>query len=130
MIDLLLALIATVPGAAALAAGGVSLASFYYLPRLAPYALAAAVVFGALAYVTRIADELDETRRELAAKDKELAQSRAYVKRLTEVTDHLRDVTKQRTAKRTEQLRAIQRSPASDNGPLAPVLRRVLERAD
>ena len=123
MLDLLLALVWTVPGIAALLAAAVAVAGLIYVPRLAlPLSLVAAILFG-VAYVTRIRDELAGARAEATAAKADAAGKADAIAAL--------EAEAVATAARARNSAAsharIRRAPASADGPVAPVLREALE---
>lgn len=123
MLDLALALFVTPAGIAALVAMAAAGLAVVYAPRLAvPVALVAVILVG-VAYVTRLRDEVASTRRE-RDEARELAEVRGRA-----VSALPRE--HQASAKRTRATAAVQdrirRAPASDDGPVAPVLRDALE---
>ncbi|MCK2057172.1 hypothetical protein [Methylobacterium sp. 37f] len=123
MLDLALALVWTPIGIAALVALAAAVAAFLYLPRLAVPFLALAVVLAGAAYVSRISDELGSTRRE---RDEAKADAAGKARAIAELEAMSRISDKRARAAR-ETHRRIQAAPASDDGPVASVLRDVLE---
>ena len=124
MLDLLLALVWTIPGIAALVAAAAAVLAVAYAPRLAlPLILLAVILFG-VAYVTRLHDEAATARRELAA-----AVATAETQRLTISALERTNAASARRAKASAAAHArIGAAPASDDGPVAPVLGQTLER--
>ena len=123
MVDLALALVWTPIGVAALVAAAAAVAACLYLPRLAIPLLALAVVLTGAAYVSRIQDELGTTRRE---RDEAKAEAAGRARAIKELETVSRNADRRARAGR-ETRRRIQVVPASDDGPVAPVLRDVLE---
>lgn len=124
MIDLLLALVWTVPGIAGVLAALAAALAVAYAPRLAlPLILVAAILYG-VAYVTRLHDEAAAARRDLAA-----AVATAETQRLTISALERTNAASARRAKASAAAHSrIGSAPASDDGPVAPVLGQTLER--
>lgn len=123
MLDLALALVWTPIGIAALVAAAAAVAAFLYLPRLGVPLLALAVVLAGSAYVTRIQDDLSAARRERDEAKSDAAGKARAIEALESVS---RNGDKRTRAARETHPR-IQAAPASDDAPVAPVLRQVLE---
>ncbi|TXN47359.1 hypothetical protein [Methylobacterium sp. WL7] len=123
MLDLALALVWTPIGIAALAALAAAVAAFVYLPRLGVPFLALAVVLAGAAYVSRIQDDLGAARRE---RDEAKADAAGKARAIEALESVSRNGDKRARAAR-ETHRRIQAAPASDDAPVAPVLRQVLE---
>ncbi|MEE7440893.1 hypothetical protein [Methylobacterium oryzae] len=123
MLDLALALVVTPAGITALLAIVAAGLAVVYAPRLAVPFAALAVILVGVAYVTRLRDEVASTRRE-RDEARELAEVRGRAVSALQ-REH------QASAKRTRATAAVQdrirRAPASDDGPVAPVLRDALE---
>ena len=123
MLDLALALVWTPLGLAALAAAAAAVAAFLYLPRAGVPLLALAVVLAGSAYVARLQGEVEGARRERdEARAEAAAQARA-AKAVERVTAKAASRARSSRAARDRILTA----PAGDDGPVAPVLRQVLE---
>ncbi|KQO61761.1 hypothetical protein [Methylobacterium sp. Leaf88] len=124
MLDLLLALVWTVPGIAAVLAASAAALAVAYAPRLAlPLILVAAILYG-VAYVTRLHDEAAAARQDLAA-----AADKAETQRLVIASLQRTSAAAARRAKANASAHArIGSAPASDDGPVAPVLGQTLER--
>lgn len=123
MLALALALVVTPAGITALLAATAAALAAVYVPRLAVPFAALAVILVGVAYVTRLRDEVASTRRE-RDEARELAEVRGRA-----VSSLQRK--HQASARRTRATAAVQdrirRAPASDDGPVAPVLRDALE---
>ncbi len=123
MLTLVLALVTTPAGIAAVVAIGLAVLALLYAPRLAlPVALVAVILVG-VAYVSRLQADLASTQRarDEAAALAELRQSAVEALQRNAKAKAKRDAT---TASAHDRIR---RAPASDDGPLAPVLRDALE---
>ena len=94
-----------------------------YVPRLAVPFAALAIILGGVAYVSRLQDEVASTRRDLAE-----ARELAEVRGRAVVALQPEHQAGAKRARATEAAHArIRRAPASDDAPLAPVLRDALE---
>lgn len=123
MLDLALALVVTPAGITALVAVAVAGLAVVYAPRLAIPAALVAVILVGVAYVSRLQDEVASTRRDLA-EARELAEVRGRAVAALQ-REHQAGAKR---ARATEAAHArIRRAPASDDAPLAPVLRDALE---
>ncbi|MBK3398066.1 hypothetical protein [Methylobacterium ajmalii] len=123
MLDLLVALLWTPLGLGALVAAGAAIAALVYLPRLALPIAAVAVALTGAAYVGHVRTELDAARRE---RDEARADA-AGKARAIEALESVSRNQDRREARSRETRRRIQAAPAGDDGPVAPVLRDVLE---
>lgn len=123
MLDLALALVWTPIGIASLVALAAAVAACLHLPRLAVPLLALAVVLGGAAYVCRIQADLGAARRE---RDEAKADAAGKARAIAAL-EFVSGKGKKRAHAARETHRRIQAAPASDDGPVAPVLRDVLE---
>ena len=123
MLDLALALVWTPIGIAALVAMAAAVAAFLYLPRLGVPLLALAVVLAGAAYVSSIQADLGAARRE---RDEAKADAVGKARAIAAMEDLSRNGDKRKRVNQ-ETHRRIQAAPVSDDGPVAPVLRQVLE---
>ena len=123
MLDLLLALVWTPIGIAALVALAAAVVAFLYLPKLGVPLLAVAVILAGAAYVTRIQDDLGAARRERDEAKADAAAKGRAIAAMEELSQ--RGDKRARAARETH--RRILAAPASDDAPVAPVLRQVLE---
>ncbi|MCG5246865.1 hypothetical protein LPC10_17740 [Methylorubrum sp. B1-46] len=123
MLDLALALVWTPLGLGALVAAAAAVAAVVYLPRFALPAAAVALALAGAAYVAHVRTELDAARRERDEAKAEAAGKAAAIEAL-EGLSRTRDA---RAARSRETHRRIQAAPGTDDGPVAPVLRDVLE---
>lgn len=123
MLDLALALVWTPLGLGALVAAAAAVAAIAYVPRLALPAAAVALALAGAAYVAHVRTELDAARRERDEAKADAAGKAAAITALEELS-RTRDA---RIRASRETHRRIQAAPATDDGPVAPVLRDVLE---
>jgi hypothetical protein len=123
VLDLLLALVWTPLGLGALAAAAAAGLAFVYMPRLAwPVALVA-VTLVAAAYATSLQADLGNARHE---RDEAKADAAGKARAIASLERLSANADKRARASR-ETHRRIDAAPASDDGPVAPVLRDVLE---
>ncbi|MBI1689511.1 hypothetical protein [Methylorubrum sp. DB1722] len=123
MLDLLLALVWTPLGLGAILAAAATVAAILYAPRLALPVAAVALALAGAAYVSHVRTELDAARRE---RDEARADA-AGKARAIEALEAVERAKGRREARSRETHRWIQAAPPSDDGPVAPVLRDVLE---
>lgn len=123
MLGLALALILTPAGIAALVAMAAAALAVVYAPRLAVPAAAVAVILVGVAYVSRLQTEVASTRRDLA-EARELAEVRGRAVAALQAEHQAGARRARATAAAHDRIR---RAPASDDAPLAPVLRDALE---
>lgn len=123
MLTLLLALVGTPAGIAALVAIAIAVLALAYVPRLAlPVALVSVILAG-VAYVSHLQDAVATTRRE-----RDEAAALAEVRKgAVEALQRNTRATAKRAAATASAHERIRRAPASDDGPIAPVLRDALE---
>ncbi len=114
----------TVPGVAAIPAAAAAVLAVLYAPRLAlPLILVVTILFG-VAYVTRLHDEAAAARRDLAA-----AAAKAETQRLTiSALERTKAASDRRRKANAAAHARIGAAPASDDGPVAPVLGQTLQR--
>lgn len=123
MLDLALALVVTPAGIAALVAMAAAVLAVVYAPRLAVPVALVAVILVEVAYVTRLRDEVASTRRE-RDEARELAEVRG---RAVSALQREHQASARRTRATATVQDRIRRAPASDDAPVAPVLRDALE---
>ncbi|MCJ2046354.1 hypothetical protein MKK58_17705 [Methylobacterium sp. J-078] len=123
MLTLLLALVTTPAGISAVVAIGLAVLALLYAPRLAlPVALVAVILLG-VAYVSRLQADLASTQRQ-----RDEAAALAEVRKgAVEALQRNAKAAAKRSAATASAHDRIRRAPASDDGPLAPVLRDALE---
>ncbi|MCP1549437.1 MULTISPECIES: hypothetical protein [Methylobacteriaceae] len=124
MIGLALALVWTVPGIAALVSMGAAALAFAYLPRLAVPLICLAVILYGVAFVSRIRDEIDTARRDLATAKATVETQKLSIAALERTSAAAATRAKANAAARVR----IGNAPASDDGPVAPVLGQTLQR--
>lgn len=123
MLTLLLALVTTPAGICAGVAIALAVLALLYAPRLAlPVGLVAVILLG-VAYVSRLQADLASTQR---ARDEAAALAEVR-KGAVEALQRNAKAAAKRTAATASAHDRIRRAPASDDGPVAPVLRDVLE---
>lgn len=123
MLDLALALVWTPLGIGALVAAAAAFACAVYLPRLAVPVACLALVLAAVAYVCALQADLTTARRERDEARTAAATATAGTKAVEGVAGKAADRAKASRATRDRILTA----PASDDAPVSPVLRDVLE---
>jgi voltage-gated potassium channel Kch len=123
VLDLALALVWTPLGIGALVAAAAALACAAYLPRMAVPVACLALVLAGVAYVSALQADLATARRERDEARTAAATATAGTRAVEGVAGKVADRAKASRATRDRILTA----PASDDAPVAPVLRDVLE---
>ncbi|TXN04866.1 hypothetical protein FV242_05800 [Methylobacterium sp. WL64] len=123
MLDLLLALVWTPLGIGALVAVAAAAAAAVYLPRLAIPLACVAVILAGAAYVSALQADLGTARRE---RDEAKAAAATAAKG-TKAVEGVAAKAAARSASTRATRDRILMAPASDDAPVAPVLRDVLE---
>ncbi|GJE51453.1 hypothetical protein GOFOIKOB_4512 [Methylobacterium tardum] len=123
MLVLALALVWTPIGIGALIAVAAAVAAAVYMPRLALPLACVAVMLGGAAYVSALQADLGAARRE---RDEAKAAA-ATAARGTKAVEGVAAKAASRAAANRAIRDQVVTAPASDDGPVAPVLRDVLE---
>lgn len=102
--------------------------------RLWPYALAAAIVVGAWLYVDHLRDSLSDTRAQLNATESALEAEtlrreaeRRHHESIVAALAAERAAADKRAADLAQARAFVSQAPASDDGPVAPVLKQALD---